>query len=368
MLPEDRCDVEWLTYHRMKKYIVVAVLSTLLCAASGRTVTDALGRAVQLPDVLERVIASSKLGTMLLYTINPTCLAGVNSAPSKADACFLEPDFLTLPVLGGWSFSGAGANKEEVLKADPELLVYVTFLPSRRAATLAQVKRIEQTLHIPVVVVDGTFDVLPETYRLLGQILDETARTEPLARYAECTLSDVRARAAAIPPDQVVRVYYADGNDGLMTDPAGSIHTRLFEMVGARNVLATSEQGLQKRTKISPEQLLIWDPDLILVYHAYGTPSDNSTWSRLQTDSRLKTLSAIRAHEIYEVPYRPVNLMDHPPSISRLLGIKWLGQLIYPEFYPYDLNEESRRFFRLFYRVEISPEQLANLFEHATRS
>jgi iron complex transport system substrate-binding protein len=344
----------------------------LLLIATGvqaRTVTDALGRAVMVPDFPRRIFASTQLGTTLLYTLNSERLIGRNSAPSKAEQGLLDPAFLALPVLGSWSYAGSSVNSEAVLQVNPDLIVVATFLPSRREATLAEVSRMEQVLKIPVLVVDGTLEALPHSYRVLGLVLGETARAEMLAQYAESTLAEIRERASTVPEDQVVRVYYADGNDGFMTSPSGTIHTRLIDLVGAQNVSTVrTKKGGNSRCRISPEQLLIWNPDLIIAYHASGTSAEDSTWRKLQSDARLKTLAAVKNRQIYEAPCRPFNLMDHPPTLNRLLGLKWMGHLLYPDVYPYDLSVEVADFYRLFYRIEMTSEQaLAALGEAAGR-
>jgi iron complex transport system substrate-binding protein len=351
----------------MKNWITTIVFAVAL-GAQARTVTDALGRTVTVPDRPQRVFASTKLGCTLLYTLNPAWIVAQNSLATDAELEFLSPKFLALPVLGGWFSSGTKVNLEEVLHVNPDLIVIATFLPARRELTINQVRKIEQVLRIPVVVVDGTLESLPATYRFLGTVLGETARAEQLASYAETTLVEIGERARAIPADRVVRVYYADGEDGFMTSSSGSIHTRLIDLVGGHNVSTLgNKMGGDKPNMVSPEQLLIWNPDLIIAYHDYGTEPGDSTGNRFQNDPRLKSITAVKKHQIYDAPYRPFNLMDHPPTINRLLGLKWMGHLLYPEFYPYDLPKAVAEFYRLFYRIEMSPAQAEAALGTATR-
>ena len=42
--------------------------------------------------------------------------------------------------------------------------------------------------------------------------------------------------------------------------------------------------------------------------------------------------------------------------------MRWLSGLIYPEYLNYDVDDEVREFFQLFYHVELSDEQLTNLY------
>jgi iron complex transport system substrate-binding protein len=43
----------------------------------------------------------------------------------------------------------------------------------------------------------------------------------------------------------------------------------------------------------------------------------------------------------------PYNWMSNPPSINMLLGVWWLGNLIYPEIYDYDMAEKTQEIYKL---------------------
>ena len=46
--------------------------------------------------------------------------------------------------------------------------------------------------------------------------------------------------------------------------------------------------------------------------------------------------------------------MSGPPSVNRILGIWWLGNLVYPDIYDYDMREISKEFYSLFYNYELT--------------
>ena len=37
----------------------------------------------------------------------------------------------------------------------------------------------------------------------------------------------------------------------------------------------------------------------------------------------------------------PYNWLSNPPSLNMLLGIWWLGNLLYPQYYDYDMAEKN---------------------------
>ena len=68
----------------------------------------------------------------------------------------------------------------------------------------------EQT-KIPYLLLDGKLEKTPETYRLLGELLDAKGRAEQLANYAEETPSGRKRRIASNPEGVRPRVYYGRG-------------------------------------------------------------------------------------------------------------------------------------------------------------
>src|SRR5262249_11120689 len=133
---------------------------------------------------------------------------------------------------------------------------------------------VQEQTKIPYVLLDGAFNKTPEMYRLLGDWLDVKDHAEALARYADETLNGLNARIAAIPEAERPRVYYGRGANGLETGLAGSINLEVLERVGAVNVAAAAGQG--GLTKVSMEQVLGWNPDVILAldpafYRSVGT-------------------------------------------------------------------------------------------------
>ena len=49
--------------------------------------------------------------------------------------------------------------------------------------------------------------------------------------------------------------------------------------------------------------------------------------------------------------------MGFPPSVQRYLGMLWLGELLYPEETDYDLYQEVKTYYDLFYHCDLTEEQ-----------
>ena len=200
----------------------------------------------------------------------------------------------------------------------------------------------------------------PESYRFMGELFGVEEQAEKLAAYAEDTFNDIAD--IEIPDDQKVRMYYGNGEDSLETAPAGSSHGQIIDLVGAVNV-ADLELGDGSRVQISAEQLLAWDPDVIVVIgEAKASISGKSAAVAILEDPDFASLKAVQEQKVYGAPNAPFSWMDRPPGPNRIIGIRWLSGLIYPEYLNFDVDDEVREFFSLFYHVDLANEQLENVY------
>ena len=132
-----------------------------------------------------------------------------------------------------------------------------------------------------------------------------------------------------------------------------------LERLGARNV--AEKLGGGGLAAVSPEQVLAWDPDIIIA-------GDPAFVASVRTDALWKNVRAVREGRVYLVPQVPFPWVDAPPSVNRLIGLKWLGRIFYPEQFPEDSRQETRAFYTLFYHQAPTEAQLDALLaglEHA---
>src|SRR5271154_2504351 len=105
------------------------------------------------------------------------------------------------------------------------------------------------------------------------------------------------------------------------------------------------------KTSTSSEQILAWQPEVILTV-------DRRFHATIRTDPVWREVKAVRAGQIHFVPDLPFSWLDNPPAPNRLIGLLWLGKLLYPGSFPQDIRAEARRFYALFYQQEPSNAQL----------
>jgi iron complex transport system substrate-binding protein len=319
-----------------------------------RTATDAAGRRVEIPARISRVLAAGPPASILLYTLAPEKMIGWVRTPSPTEKGYLQERVRELPEYGRLTGRGGTANLENVLKFQPDLIIDSG---STGGTYVSLANNVQEQTKIPYLLLDGRLEKTPENYRLLGEWLDARDRAEQLANYAEETLSGLRRRIASIPESDRPRVYYGRGINGLESGLAGSINLEVLERVGAVNVAAAAGTG--SLSKISIEQVLAWNPDVILVL-------EPAFYASVRTDPLWSSVKAVRENRIYMAPNLPYGWFDAPPGVNRLIGVRWLMSILYPKQFPEDLRTTTREFYRLFYQVNLTEAQLDTLLTPAT--
>ncbi len=324
-------------------------------APSERTITDAAGRRVAVRAPARRVYAAGPPASILVFALAPDALIGWTTAFRPAERPFVPERYAELPTLGRLTGRGNTANIEVVLAAKPDVILdYGTVNPT--FASLAD--RVQEQTGIPYLLLDGAFDRMPAAFTLLGELLGARALAADWARYATATLANITARVERVPPERRPRVYYARGPTGLNTGLAGSINVEGIERVGAVNVAAALGRG--GLAQVSIEQVLGWAPEAIITI-------DPNFYADVWDDPLWRGMPAVRAGRVYLAPNVPFGWIDFPPSVNRLIGMRWLAKVLYPDAFPEELRAAVRDFYTRAYHQTPTEAQLDALLATAER-
>jgi iron complex transport system substrate-binding protein len=322
--------------------------------AQARQITDMAGRMVTIPDVIGKVYGSSPPATLMVYAMDPGLVAGLNMPIRPAEKLYLDPRMETLPVVGGWFGQGRVANLETLLALQPDIILVWWWTNSAMDEKIAQALA---PLGIPVVYMAlDRLDDYPKAFDFLGKLLGREARAQKLGRYAQATLDEATRVREAIPANEKVSVYYAEGADGLSTECHISIHAQLIQLSGGENVHRCVQRTRVGKQKVSMEQVLGYDPRVI-VFH------EKAFCKKITNDLKWQNIRAVQNGRVYRIPTRPFNWFDRPPSFMRLLGLKWTMHKFYPEVYPIDLVAETQAFYRLFLNVDLNAAAVRELLQ-----
>lgn len=332
----------------MRAALTVFIL-VLASAAHARTVTDSAGRTVSVPDRIGKVFAAGPPASILLYMLAPEKMTGWPDPPTREEQPFIAEPYRNLPALGRLTGRGGTANLETVLKTKPDLILD---FGSIHDTYVSLANAVQEQTKLPYVLIDGRFEATPKALRLLGGILGVEDRAERQASYVEATFAEIDRVLLNVLPSQRPRVYLARGPDGLETGVLGSINTEIIERAGGRNVVdAPGQRGL---VRASIEQVIVADPDVITTW-------DRNFFAKVFRDPLWAGIKAVREKQVYLAPTAPFGWIDRPPSLNRVIGLKWLAKLFYPDHFPQDLRQTTRAFYQLFYHVDLDDAELDTL-------
>ncbi len=185
-------------------------------------------------------------------------------------------------------------------------------------------------------------------------------RGEQLASYGEALFVEIDDGLAAIPQDRRPRTYLARGPTGLETGLKGSINTEIIERAGGVNIADPGDASMRRGiVNTSIEQVIVANPDTIITW-------DRNFYQSVWMDPLWGGIDAVRNKRVYLSPTAPFGWIDRPPSINRIIGLRWLSGLLFPGRFVFDLRAETQRFYKLFYHVDLRDADLDSLIERAS--
>lgn len=321
-----------------------------------REITDMAGRTVTIPaaEEIQKVYAGGNSAGIYVYTLAPDKLLGWSFPLNDVEKSMIPEKYHELPAFG----MAENVNYETVIAAGPQICINVGTLSD---AFTDECNKLQENLGIPVVAVDGDLLKSSEAYKFMGEVLGMEEEAGKLSDYIDTTFDQLDKMD--IKDSEKVNVYYGNGENYLDTAPKGSAHAQILDLVKANNV-ADLELGEGGRVQISAEQLLAWNPDVVLLN---GEPKADLTGpqaaEKFMKDSKYQTVKAVKDEKVYGTPNAPFSWVDRPIATNRIVGLKWLSAKLYPDKIDFDLDKEVKEFFQLFYHVELTDNQLAKLYK-----
>ncbi|MDR2259460.1 MAG: ABC transporter substrate-binding protein [Azoarcus sp.] len=316
-------------------------------------IIDMAGRKVLIPDYPDRVFGAAPPVNVLLSVVAPEVMLGLNFPIPAEAADFFPLAMRELPIVSVFGLSPQ-INAEAVLTLKPDFAL-------GWQSALLNADRMESTFRrmgLPLVLVKmERLEDWPTALRFTGGLLGRAERAEMLAQDVETTLARLQTLRVNLDaaPKRRLRVYYAEGPDGLSTACHASLRASAIELAGGYNVRRCSPGTRSHGTeRIGLEEVLLLAPDIIIAH-------DPAFPALARADSRWQHLAAVRENRICLAPRWPHNWIDRPPSVMQALGAQWLANLLYPQDFPLDLKAETRRFYQLFLGVPINDAQLESL-------
>lgn len=319
-------------------------------AAETVSFTDSTGRAVELPASITKIAPSGPVATMILAAFAPEKLVCTGTNIGDDQAAFLYEGLSDLPMTGQLYGGKATFNLEELLATGAEVIIDLGDFKKSIADDLTALQ--EQT-GLPCIFLEADLAHMADAFRSLGTILGKEERGEELARLVEETMTMAAENSAKITEDQMVSVLYSSGSDPLGTNAEGSSQAQVLGIVGAKNAVVVDEVTSKGGgNMINMEQLYNFDPNVVLV-------TDAAALEIIESETAWQELRAVKDGKVYTVPTEPYCWLSAPPSMNMILGVWWLGNLLYPEVYDYDMTAKAQEIYKTFWNYDLTAEEAA---------
>ncbi len=311
--------------------------------------TDSCGRTVELPAKITKAAPSGNVATMMFSCIAPEYMCNMNSELTASQAQYLPGILQGLPATGQLYGGKATLNYEELIATGAQVLVD---LGDYKKGIAEDLDALQAQIGIPCIFIEADLAHMAAAFRTLGSILDgKQARGEEIAALIDNAMKTAAEGSAKIKDSERVSVMFSSLSKGLGTNAKGSSQAQVLDLVGAENAIVvdkvTSKGG---GNLVSIEQVYAADPDVIIF-------SERDVYESVSSDPAWKEMRAIREGRYYLVPTDPYNWLSNPPSLNMVLGIYWLGNLLYPQYFDYDIAAQVRKIYKVFWNFDLSADQ-----------
>ena len=309
-----------------------------------RTVTDLMGRQVELPQEIDSVICTGSGALRLVcYAQGADLVTGVEDTDKKRQIArpynyVYSPQFQDLPSIGKGGGRGYTAYEEEIISLQPDVIL--------TAYTSDALEELAAKTGIPVVSIgyqSNLFDPsVSQALTLVGQVLGREERCAQLVEAMEEIKQDLAERTKDIPQEEKPSAYAGavtySGGHGF-----GGTYSNFgpFTAIGAVNVADGIRQ--EGGFEVDLEQILAWDPDVIFL--------DPANMSLVQDEyaknpAYFRSLRAVQEGKVYALPC----FNQYATNIEiAIADAYYAGKVLFPEqFADVDMDQKADELLELF--------------------
>lgn len=193
----------------------------------------------------------------------------------------------------------------------------------------------------------GTQDDVNTWITLFGTLLGKKERADAINARTSKQMDEIKAAAGDVSHNKPKIIYFNRFKGGLKAAGKGSYNDFYIRLVGGVN----AAEGLSGLAGVDVEQVLSWDPDIVLLGNFDDAVPDDVYGDKVWSD-----VSAVKSKRVYKVPLGGYRW--DPPSQESPLMWRWLFMLAHPRAKRYDLRGQVASYYRFLYGHEPSDKQL----------
>jgi iron complex transport system substrate-binding protein len=328
---------------------LTVVAGPIGAAADDHRIVDPSGRTVILPAHVERIACLTGASYEKAFLVGAGSKVVMRQATNPPWMEQTNPAVRQIPVM----LNSHQPNVEELLKQRVDVLFsWDDPLLTRKleegglAVVSPQPNRGNLTSEREFI------DLLKAEVAIYGRVLGPEAsrRADEWSGYLDRIAGLVKQRTADLRPDQRPATYYVRGPDALSTHGAEENISWFGEMAGADMVIRHS--GARGIARVSMEQILVWNPEVIFVGRQYSA-------DLVLRDPRWRQVRAVRNGRVHVIPD---GVFFWDASSEGALLLLYMAKTLHPErFRDIDLSREVRDYYRRFYGYPLSENEAALL-------
>ncbi|MBN2169414.1 MAG: ABC transporter substrate-binding protein [Actinobacteria bacterium] len=302
------------------------------------TVEDQIGRTVEIPSEVKRIVTNYGIATQMVYALGAEDrLVGIDTPTKQRNADFfkqLDNNFDDLPAVG----MPGEMNIEEVVKLEPDVVLVRATAGTDGEDIVGQL----ENAGLAVLAMDvEDLDKLNEAVEMLSKALGVEDKADEYLNYYEETRENVDGKLADLADSEKPSAIVIMPQEGAYMVASDTMYqSHVLELCGGQNA-AAGVSGMWAET--SPEQITAWDPDYIFIVH-YGDGSPEE----FSADPKMGALTAVKDGKVIWFPSN-IAPWDYP-SMQAVLGITWCAKTFHPDkFEDVDVKEEADEYFEKFF-------------------
>jgi len=309
-----------------------------------RTITDSLGRSVEVPSIVERIVPLGNTPRMIAYLGLADKVVGISGfdeeilSPLQAYAYVNKDMWGKLPVVGTDAAGATDYYPEEIISVNPDVIL-CTY-----TGELAD--EIQTKTGIPVIAVPmGTLfgQDYEEALRVLADVCGVKERAEEVISYIDSCLGDLDTRTKDVPDADKPTVLGAAATfKGAHGIEGVYVNYPVFKTIAANDV-TTGISESNNAVIVDKEQVLGWDPQIIFF--------DYTGLSLVKTDYAenpdfYNQLTAVKNENLYQYP----NSTYYYSNVEiPIVNSYYVATIVYPEqFGDIVFEEKANEIFKFF--------------------
>ena len=313
-----------------------------------REFTDSINRTVTLPKNITKIAASGNLSQIALLSIAQDKFVGLASKLSDESKNYFDSDFANLPLLGQLYGGKGDLNLESVLQSGAEVVIDIG---EPKGSIKEDLDKLTEQTGIPFIHITFTLKSVEDCFNKLGELFDRQDRAKQIINYCNETLSQAEELTKKLDKKTLA---YCIGQKGLNVIAEKSYFSEVINLVAENAIKIDEPSSKGTGNEIDIEQLINFNPEYIVF-------EEKSMYENVASYPEWADINAIKNHNYYLVPTVPYNILGFPPSIQKIIGTKWLMSILYKNDISFDINDEFIKFYKLFYNINLSAEDLKKI-------